>query len=327
MPLLKSLYYFFDTNFLDVQVQADYGPMNSNIFRIAGLSFAGYSIILFVLARYGLGWLFRLRSFSKFKGWWYACLIASSIIAVLLGGFRVWLFFVVVLLATQFVLEGLHRTKILLFALFAACLCGITILTFSDKMPLAVQRTLSFLPVKIDNMARLEAQETARWRFEMWGAILDEAPKYLLLGKGYKYDQNEYEMAKARALTGEGKPWEPYIIDSSYHNGPLSLLVPLGLGGSVVFLWFLIAAGRILYRNYRYSSSPLLKANTCLLAFFITQTIFYIFAFGDFAHDFARFAGAVGLSISLNRGVQSVQKTPVAATKFATGFKLEAAKG
>src|SRR5678815_2292803 len=68
-------------------------------------------------------------------------------------------------------------------------------------------------------------------------------------------------------------------------------------------LWFLGASARALYRNYRYGNPAYGKLNRFLLAFFISKTIFFLFAFGSLFPDIAMFTGLVGISISLNGGV------------------------
>ena len=69
------------------------------------------------------------------------------------------------------------------------------------------------------------------------------------------------------------------------------------------FLWFLVASIRVLWKNYKYGDADARKVNTLLLCYFLAKTVMFLFVFGGFYSDLAGFAGIVGLSISLNRGV------------------------
>ena len=85
-----------------------------------------------------------------------------------------------------------------------------------------------------------------------------------------------------------------------YHSGPLSLIIPFGIWGVVGFAWFMGAALRYLYRQYRFGHPDLQKINTFLLAYFIARLVFYIFVFGGFFSDLFLFTGLIALSVSLN---------------------------
>ena len=41
-------------------------------------------------------------------------------------------------------------------------------LPFVQKMPLMVQRSLSFLPIEINPLARQDAEHSTEWRVKMW---------------------------------------------------------------------------------------------------------------------------------------------------------------
>ncbi|MCX7888078.1 MAG: O-antigen ligase family protein, partial [Verrucomicrobiae bacterium] len=179
--------------------------------------------------------------------------------------------------------------------------------SFASKLPPTVQRTLSFLPLDIDPVIRMNADYSTEWRLQMWQSLLPTVPKYLLVGKGYAIDPTELSRAQY------GSPGETAMgamIAGDYHNGPLTLLVPLGIWGAIAFFWFLAAAFRVLWNNYRYGDPTLHRINSFLLAYFAVRTLFYFFVFGSFPSELCLFTGTVALSISLNGGVRQ----PVAAT-------------
>ncbi len=103
---------------------------------------------------------------------------------------------------------------------------------------------------------------------------------------------------------------EVAILAPDYHNGPLSLLIPFGLWGLLAFGWFLIASGRVLYRNYKFGEESLRHINVFLLAVFLTRVIFFFAVFGAIGSDVASFLGLIGLSVSINGAAKKVGEEP-----------------
>ena len=290
-------------------------PLNSYTFelgqtRLGGFSAAGVALWCLLMAIYGIRGIFLSRK------WWRLAVFILSISLIFLGGYRGALITVGAIFVLQFFMEGLHRTKLLLvFALFGA-LVFTAMVPFASKLPFTVQRTLAFLPLKLDPAARLSAQDTLNWRIEMWKALLPQVPRHLFLGKGFAITHEDYEMM------GWNSPFQ--TVDASqqglalsydYHNGPLSVLIPIGIFGAIGFLWFLVAGLRVMYCNFRYGDPSLRIYNTFLFAdFFITFLIFFIG--GGLATDMMRFAGFVGLSIAINGGVRRPPKTTAPSPQF-----------
>ena len=61
--------------------------------------------------------------------------------------------------------------------------------------------------------ARLDAEGSTEWRLDMWKALLPEVPQYLLLGKGFAFSAEAYDMSMGRdakfkkSLTPRKIPW------------------------------------------------------------------------------------------------------------------------
>jgi len=163
------------------------------------------------------------------------------------------------------------------------------------RLPYAVQRSLAFLPVPIDPVVRFDTQGSTEWRLGMWRDVLPQIPQYLLLGKGYGFSGTEqYHMMNGL---------EAVELVGDYHNGPLSVIIPFGIFGSMSFVWLLIAAIRVLYQNCKFGDPACQHANTFLLAYFVAKAIFFFTIFGSLHSDLPQFLGLLGLSISLNGGV------------------------
>jgi hypothetical protein len=198
-------------------------------------------------------------------------------------------------------------------------LAGGMAVTFSDRLPLPVQRCMALLPVKIDPEARLSAEASSDWRIEIWKALLPQIPQYLFLGKGLTFDWND--MAMYSTLGNDqvgGEVGGQFALAGDYHNGPLSVIIPFGIWGCIAFLWFLVASIQVLWANYRYGDPEIKKANTFLLSYFIAKTILFFVIFGGFVSDLVVFVGLVGFSISLNGGV--AKRVPVAAVNPQPAF-------
>jgi O-antigen ligase len=186
---------------------------------------------------------------------------------------------------------------------------GALAVPFAKYLPVSMQRSLSFLPLDIDAAARLDAKGSLEWRLQMWSILLDEVPRYLWIGKGYAINPTDLYFATESIRRGMGKDYEGALVSGDYHSGPLSVVIPFGIFGVLAFLWFIIAAIRLLYRNYVFSDERLRNINTFFFAYFVARTIFYFVGFGAFNNDLPAFVGILGLSIAINGGMRGPQRT------------------
>jgi hypothetical protein len=301
-----------------------FDPSEETPIRLNSLAPAASAILWYCLARYGLRgtfglaggyhlFPFRFRGGFELQQPWRLVLALFALWMGLQAGFRSVFAFYIVVFAILFFMEGLHRSPALPAVILGFLCLGALAIPAASKLPLTVQRALSFLPLDIDPVARMSAQSTTEWRVQMWQDILPSVPKYLLLGKGYTI--NPIEMERARLVPGADSAMIA-MIAGDYHNGPLTLLVPLGIWGFIAFLWFLVAALRVLWNNYRFGDPALHRINTFLLVYFTVRTLFYFFVFGSFATELYHFTGAVALSIALNGGVRQPAPVPAARTVF-----------
>jgi O-antigen ligase len=179
----------------------------------------------------------------------------------------------------------------------------------ADRLPWVVQRTISFLPVKIDPFVKRDAEASTEWRLDIWKQSLPLVPKYLFMGKGYGMNPNELSLEVTRG--GVAITADAIAMTNDYHSGPLSIIIPLGVWGAIGFLWFLVAASLYLYRNYRRGDPQLKRINTFLWALFLLKAIYFFAIYGSFHTDFYAFIGIVGLSVSLNGRPEEVAEAEV----------------
>jgi O-antigen ligase len=228
----------------------------------------------------------------------------------LLGGFRSRVIDLMLILSIMFYLEGLVRSRLLPILVLSTVLVGAFVLPFADKLPLSVQRSLTFLPLNLDEEAVLSAKASTEWRLEMWSSILPMIPQYLILGKGLGIDAHDFAMMMT-GLNKGGESAAGSMMAGDYHNGPLSIIIPFGIFGMIGWIWFLVAGFKLLQKNYRYGDPAYERINRFLFAFFIVKIIVFFFIFGSFYSDLAFFTGPIGLSLALNGGIRSTEPEPV----------------
>jgi hypothetical protein len=220
--------------------------------------------------------------------------------AALACGFRTFLILLGLTLVVLFFLEGFHRTRALPVCAGLGILAAVAVLPFAYRLPMSVQRTLSFLPARLDVAVENEVNGSTQWRVDMWKVVWPDVPKYLWKGKGYVLDPNEMFMESVNGLNGFAEAAVGSRIAGDYHNGPLSVLIPFGIFGLAAFLWFLGAAIHTMYRYCRLGDPALRSANAFLLAAFIAKCVVFFFVFGSLYSELFVFMGLIGMAVSLN---------------------------
>jgi hypothetical protein len=176
---------------------------------------------------------------------------------------------------------------ITVYKVMTACCAGIlvymTLFMYVDKMPLSMQRTVSFVPgIKGSVIVSQDAQGTVEWRLELWKMGWKTLPKYWLVGKGYAFNANEMDAA-LRGVKYEGDLLAWAMVSGSYHNGPLSLLLGLGIFGllsGLFFLFMVIWRHWIFYRN-PWQSERLRLMHLAFYTYFIINVGFFLLFYGD----------------------------------------------
>ena len=255
-----------------------------------------------MMAKYGLRGIFRGDKPQRFL------LFFFFLGLTMLGGFRSVLVAYLMIGTMLFFLEGLHRTRLLMVFILGGILFLGAAVPFANKLPFTVQRTLSFLPIKLDPMAVMEAENSTRWREEMWRDIWPQVPGYLLLGKGYALTKEDFQ-SMGNGIFANTKNTlinnanNSLAISGDYHNGPLSTLMPFGIWGAISFIWLSLAAMFVMFRNYKYGDAEIKPVNTFLMVLIIQQFIGFFFIFGAYSDAVGSLAKLTGLSIALNWGI------------------------
>jgi hypothetical protein len=267
------------------------------IARYGGLSVGLLWVFWYFLAKYGILETLESRGLPRI------IVLLFVFILILGGGFRSHLILIGLTVLGVSYLEGVFRSRYAPFALISVIAGFSLVIAFADKLPLPIQRSLAVLPIKVDPVARLEAERSSEWRLEMWRMVLPEIPRYFWLGKGLEVSVTELEVSNDLSKRS-GDVTESSIVAGNYHSGPLTVLIPFGVWGAIGWLWFLAASLRALYYNYRYGDDVLRKVNRLLLALFAARALMFMVVFGDFRVEFQIFLGIIGFSLALNGGIR-----------------------
>jgi len=298
-----------------MQVNSDtLGSVETSIGRFGQLSNTLSILAFFMMAKWGL------RGIFMGNRPWRAPVFLLFSAMTLVGGFRSAAIVFVMMVGFLFIFEGLYRTRLLMVFVFGGMLAGGLLVPLSDKLPLNIQRSLTFLPLNWDSEAVLQAQGSSEWRLRMWHDLWPKVPDYLLLGKGYSLTAEDYQEMGTGVFVNAGASMdssrESLAISGDYHNGPLSTLIPFGLWGGIGFLWITAAGFRVLYRNYKYGPPELRTVNTFFLAHYTMRVVTFFAIFGAFHDDVGNFVRDVGFSIALNGGLLGPQPKPVMVSRI-----------
>jgi hypothetical protein len=326
---LHMIYLLFPVESLD---NLQRGVATENL-RLGGVSLAAMGIIYWILARHSFKgllltserWRFLPLQFRGGLGIhqpWRLIALFVMIWIMLQGGYRSNVIILGLIFGSLFFLEGLHRSKYAPALILGVVLVAAVALPFADKMPFTVQRSLSFLPIELDPAARENAKASNEWRLRIWEQVIPTIPRYLLIGKGYGIDSRELQAVQAVSDFRAGNDGTGAELAQDYHNGPLSLIIPLGIFGTIGFLWFLGASFRVLLRNFRHGDPGNHRINTFLLAYFITRVMFFFVIYGSFQNELAVFTGIVALSAAINGGMRKPALAPAKPNPAYEPFRL-----
>jgi len=308
IPLLGPAFYFLLLFFpFEPWVGAQTG-FREGILRYSGVTAASVGAFFYLLARYGPKEVLNLRRPVR------PLMLLGMLALASGGGFRSDLAFLLLTFCAVFCLEGLLWTRYSAMLFAGALLFCLAMIPLTDKLPLSVQRTLSFLPLNVNPIARFDAQASTEWRVQMWQAVLPRVPQYFWLGKGLGISSAELDLTGEMARVGRVSSQEVAILAGDYHNGMLSVVIPFGIWGVIGLLWFWIAGQRALYLNYKNGAEALKRLNALLFALFISRVICFVFVYGTFYDDLASFTGILGLSVAVNHGIRKPAPAPAAAT-------------
>lgn len=294
-PGLYILYYIFPAELAVMQASADVNLTGAGFVRMTGLAVLSQQLSALPIAYWGVRGLLDIR--KPWRGLWMVALLLAG----LFTGYRSILIFICVLLFISALLEGLLRWQFVpIFGGLVVALL-IVVLPNANHLPQVLQRSLSVLPfANVDAVVAADSAGSSEWRLQMWNYLLPQVPKNLILGRGFGIDATQHYLLEQSAKRGHMPDYEVFALTGDFHNGPLSVLLPLGLFGLLTFMWFCSASLWVLVRNFRYGDPERKRINTVLLALFLSKLLVFCTVFGALHIDLPFFVGLIGLSISMN---------------------------
>lgn len=312
-PAAWILYAIFPTDYAMHLVSKDY----STDFTAIGISrFSGFGVAGMALAPlFFIIW--GVRGLLDWTRPWRMGAFFAVVAFAMLGGFRSTLGMFGLLFLIQFFNEGLHRTRFFPAFIGAAGVSLVVVYLLAGSMPMAIQRSLSILPlIPISDVAKSDAENSTKWRVEMWRHLEPDIAAHFWLGKGYTASQSTYRLEQEAYRMGLAEDYEMMILAGDYHSGWRSIIIPFGIWGLLAFIAFLIAGLRVLWINRLKGVASVRRVNLFLFTYFVAKVIFFFFVFGAIASDLYVLTGVVALSVALNRGAEKVvanSRTPVPA--------------
>ena len=245
-------------------------------------------------------------------------MLAIAFAAIFLSGFRSALLFGFIAFLLSSVLRGRFRD------LWAAAGLGVISLVLLISMqgsvlqlPLTMQRALSWLPGDWDEATVAGAEESSRWRFEMWvwawndNRILRDR----VWGQGFGLSIDDMNLIASSLTAGEGgasllggSDRENFMITGAFHSGPLSTIKYIGVIGLCLYYPLMCYLAVLAWRLCKRARGT--KAFT--LALFVGIPIIYepfnfVFIFGGLDSNYSQMLFWAGLLNMTQRYVESLK--------------------
>jgi hypothetical protein len=217
-------------------------------------------------------------------------LLLLGLYCVLLSGFRSILAMMIFLaLFSSYYWKGRSDvTKLIAIGTF-----GLLVLIIGNgvffKLPYPAQRTLSFLPGRWDPIAKADAEQSTKWRVEMWEQMLttDRYIENRVLGDGFGFRKRDLETMLYFARYGDtSQGQENFMISGNVHSGPISAIRYAGYIGLVLILTLQIVLAKKAWRLlFLARGTPFRYLAFFLCSPIVFQPFAFVFIFGAFEMD------------------------------------------
>lgn len=152
----------------------------------------------------------------------------------------------------------------------------------ANSLPLAAQRSISFLPgIEVSAAARQDAEGTWILRRNLVKAGVEMAPEYFWVGRGLGFAATggDYFARRGDMLT-------THIYMGRFYNGVVGLMVNTGVFGTLFMLMFILggtlAAFRVIMRVRRERwDDPFALVATVVASFWMARALGWMFLHGD----------------------------------------------
>lgn len=236
---------------------------------------------------------------------------------MLLSGFRSG----AVYLAVVFIVSAMLRRKISdVFVVSLAGILGLAILLMSGNvrdLPFGIQRVLSILPVDVSSAAKADAEDSTRWRVEMWKLALG-TDRYIhnkVLGDGFAISSREMQaiIDQMNGIeTASESSQDRMLAQGAYHGFHVETIRFTGVLGLVCAIIMMAVAFRKalqLVRAYRHHELFPYVVYICIP--FLIYPFWSMLIFGSYRTEFPQFMAMAGLLKMLDNLRRSEAAVPV----------------
>jgi len=225
---------------------------------------------------------------------------------------------VTIIIASYFWDRGIGVVQMIFLGLISLTL--LIALQGAVDLPKSMQRTLSFLPGAWNDSVKRDASGSSDWRFEMWETALttDRYIKNKLLGDGFGFSKEDYQIMLSGGLGGQGfvggeANKESFMIQGSYHSGPVSAIRFAGVLGLLTLLALQLALGFYSYGLMRRAwNTPLRPLAILLTLECVYRPFHFIFIFGEYRADLPSAFYQAGMLKMLENSLNLYHHTNVA---------------
>ena len=282
--------------------------------RMTGLQNAGVSSVLALCARYNPITLISPLYPHRIM------MLAIAFGAIFLSGFRSVLLFAFLAFLLASILRG--RLRDLWVAGGVGAIALVLLISMQGsvlQLPLTMQRALSWLPGDWNQEAVMDAEESSRWRFEMWGWAWNDNRilRDRVWGQGFGLSMDDMNLIASSLTAGGGgasllggSDRENFMITGSFHSGPLSTIKYIGIVGLCLYYPLMCYMAWLAWRLCKRARET--KAFT--LALFVSIPIIYepfnfVVVFGGLDSNYSQLLFWAGLLNMTQRYVEGLKPT------------------
>jgi|GEM_PF-1655863 len=236
----------------------------------------------------------------------YALFIGMGLLVMAFSGFRS-IFIgttIFLLIAGYFLFQNHRKMYFVSFAVLGLCGYFLAWVGF-EYLPFGIQRTVAILPfIGEGSLALSDGAGTMNFRLNVWSLALNEVPDYLWLGRGLAFDYAEltaleayYSMSDMIFMRG---------LISNLHNGPLEVLLYLGVPAVLMFISILVRVFQlcIKYLKTLKKTSDKYQMGVYFAAVILSTILLFMLSFGNPYATFYK----ICLNLSLFRILQLSQQ-------------------
>lgn len=203
--------------------------------RLASMMYVGQSMIFLLLA------VHKLSDFLSARGVYLVPLLLGILYAGLHSGHRITLFIVFGVLVVMAFAQRMYTPRNILIVGTGLSLAFVTLYLTVDQLPMAVQRTVSFLPgLDVQKAAFDDAFGTLDTRRILRQIGMEMIPEYFWVGRGFSFSTAD-NLSMLADPTGIGM----HVSQGRFYNGLIGLMVNTGFFGTL-FMVILMIGGSIL---------------------------------------------------------------------------------